>query len=218
MGFAMTCRASSMRTVCIFAGASEAGSIFVRSKTPMPPRSSCACPCLPRSLRRESGASHRITRHSKKVGGAPPKLRPPAERSPMTFKIPIYKVKLVRDYMASYPTEFFDDPRPAADFFYRLIGSADREHTAALFLDEWKRTLSATIIGIGTLTSVAVRAREVFKAAVLASAHSLIFSHNHPLGSAEPSKNDILSTRYLMTAGACLGIRVRDHIIVSSDG
>lgn len=78
-----------------------------------------------------------------------PELHPQAERSPMTFKIPVYKVKLVRDYTASYPTEVFDDPRPAADFFYRLIGSADREHTAALFLDEWKRPLGATIIGIG---------------------------------------------------------------------
>jgi DNA repair protein RadC len=136
----------------------------------------------------------------------------------MTFKIPIYKVKLVRDYTASYPTEVFDDPGPAAAFFYRLIGSADREHTAALFLDEWKRPLGATIISIGTLTSAPIRAREVFKGAVLASAHSLVLSHNHPMGNPSPSDNDILSTRMLMTAGACLGIRVRDHIIVSTDG
>ena len=44
-------------------------------------------------------------------------------------------------------------------------------------------------------------AREVFKAALLANAHSLILSHNHPSGSIQPSDQDIRLTRALVSVG-----------------
>ncbi len=49
-------------------------------------------------------------------------------------------------------------------------------------------------------------------------AASLIHVHNHPSGTLEPSKQDILMTKQLAEAGAILGIKVLDHIIVSKKG
>ena len=60
--------------------------------------------------------------------------------------------------------------------------------------------------------------REVFKAAVLANAASLIIAHDHPSGDPTPSRADQEMLRRLARVGALLGIRVLDYIIVGAGG
>ncbi len=132
-------------------------------------------------------------------------------------KISLYKVKLVRDRVVTFPGAVFEDTRTAAAFFHRLIGSADREHIAVLFLDEHGVPRGASIVGIGTVASVKVHAREIFKAAILASADSIIIAHNH-VGAPFPSPEDLRATRSLVLASKQLGIRIRDHLIVAPSG
>src|SRR5450432_455635 len=88
----------------------------------------------------------------------------------MDDRIPLYKLKLVRERWAICPCICFDEPQFAAAFFHRLIGQADREHSAALFLDVHLKPTGCTILGIGSLVSTPMPAREVFKAALLANA------------------------------------------------
>jgi DNA repair protein RadC len=135
----------------------------------------------------------------------------------MTQRVPIYSVRLIRDRYASIPPTI-RDAGAAAEFFQRLIGQADREHVAALFLDHDQRPVGSTIAGIGSINSVPVHAREVFKAAILAGAFSIILAHNHPLGSSEPSPGDLHMTRKLVLVSKHLGIPITDHIIVSPSG
>jgi len=136
----------------------------------------------------------------------------------MSVIIPIYKVKLVRERTASFPSDIVREPKVTAAFFHNLIGSADREHFAALFLDVHERPTGASIIGVGTLTSVMVHVREVFKAAILASAKTLIVCHNHPGGVPVPSAADLRIIRRLSAAGRYLDIPVRQHLIVTPSG
>ena len=70
---------------------------------------------------------------------------------------------------------------------------------------------------MGSLTCSIVHPREVFKAAILANAASVIFLHNHPSGSTEPSGDDIEATNMLCKAGAILGINILDHLIITSN-
>ncbi len=56
--------------------------------------------------------------------------------------------------------------------------------------------------------------REVFKAAVVANAASVVIAHNHPSGDPTPSPEDHAMTRRLCRAGELLGICVQDHVIV----
>jgi len=63
-----------------------------------------------------------------------------------------------------------------------------------------------------------VHPREVFADVITERAASVILAHNHPSGTLEPSKQDILMTRQLVEAGAILGIKVLDHLIVSKKG
>jgi DNA repair protein RadC len=69
-------------------------------------------------------------------------------------------------------------------------------------------------VGRGTLDTVLVNPREVFKAALLANAAAIVVAHNHPSGDPAPSSDDLDVTRRLATAGEVLGIAVLDHIIV----
>lgn len=66
----------------------------------------------------------------------------------------------------------------------------------------------------GTLNSALVHPREAFTHAVAASAHAVIFVHNHPSGDPTPSQADREITRRLKQAGELLDIRMLDHLIL----
>ena len=48
------------------------------------------------------------------------------------------------------------------------------------------------------------------------SAAAVLFVHNHPSGDPEPSREDLELTSRLREAGALMGVRVLDHIIIGS--
>ena len=79
------------------------------------------------------------------------------------------------------------------------------------------RPINFTIISMGCLDSSLVHPREVVKASILSNASGVILLHNHPSGTVEPSKDDIISTDRLKNAFNLMGIRVLDHIIVGND-
>ena len=135
------------------------------------------------------------------------------------MRMPVYKLKLVRGGWMAFPPIDMQHPQLAAYFFHRMIGQAAVEHSAAIFLDPVGQVTGSTIIATGDLASVPMIAREVFKAAILANASSVIVSHNHPAPScSKPSAADIRATKRLIRAGSILGIDVLDHIIVTPYG
>ncbi len=69
---------------------------------------------------------------------------------------------------------------------------------------------------MGCLSSSIVHPREVFKAAILANAASVLFMHNHPLEDTEPGLDDIEITKRLYKAGDNLGINILDHLIITT--
>jgi DNA repair protein RadC len=66
------------------------------------------------------------------------------------------------------------------------------------------------------LNSSIVHPREVFKAAIMNNAASIVLFHNHPSGDPEPSPEDKSVTKRLVEAGKLMGIHVMDHIIIGS--
>jgi DNA repair protein RadC len=69
-------------------------------------------------------------------------------------------------------------------------------------------------ISDGTLDTILVHPREVFKAAIAANAAAIVLAHNHPSGDPTPSEADIKVTRDLIRAGQLLKIEVLDHVIL----
>jgi DNA repair protein RadC len=77
-----------------------------------------------------------------------------------------------------------------------------------------RRPIGLEVISNGTLDTILVHPREVFRPAVILSAAAIILCHNHPSGDPEPSAADIKVTRELIRAGQVLKIEVLDHIIL----
>jgi DNA repair protein RadC len=106
-------------------------------------------------------------------------------------------------------------PEQAAALLIPRYGDRAQEHVGLLALDAKSRVVKEVVVTVGTLDGSLVHPREVFKAALLANACSVILFHNHPSGDCEPSAKDIEITRRLTEAGLTMGIEVADHIIVA---
>ena len=70
------------------------------------------------------------------------------------------------------------------------------------------------MVSIGGLNAAVVRVADVFKAAIVANAASILIAHNHPSGDVTPSPEDVRITEMLVDAGKLLDIGVLDHIII----
>ena len=66
----------------------------------------------------------------------------------------------------------------------------------------------------GTMDTLLVHTREIFRAAVLAGAAAIVLMHNHPSDEATSSEAGIKVTRDLIRAGQLVKIDVLDHVIV----
>jgi len=101
--------------------------------------------------------------------------------------------------------------------YVRGIATSDRENMHVLHLDVRNRVIGSERVAIGTLDSVEVHPREVFKGAILNNASRIILAHNHPSGLVTPSKADIDLTKRLGEIGKMMGIPVLDHVIVGTE-
>ena len=90
----------------------------------------------------------------------------------------------------------------------------DVESLIVVFLNTRRRPIGFQVISTGTLDTLLVHPREVFKAAIVMNAAAIILSHNHPSGDPTPSEADIKVTREMVRAGQLLKIEVLDHVIL----
>lgn len=83
-----------------------------------------------------------------------------------------------------------------------------------ILLNTRRRLIRVEEIADGTLDTILVHPREVFKVAISANAAAVVLAHNHPSGDPAPSEADIKVTRDLIRAGQLLKIEVLDHVII----
>ena len=88
------------------------------------------------------------------------------------------------------------------------------ETLQVLSLNRRHRLVRVDEIADGTLDTLLVHPREVFKHAIAANAAAIVLAHNHPSGDPAPSEADIKVTRDLIRAGQLLKIDVLDHVII----
>jgi DNA repair protein RadC len=113
-------------------------------------------------------------------------------------------------------------PDDAVQYWRKHIATAphfnpDCECFAVLMLNVRQRIRGHHLVSIGSLTEAMAHPREVFRAAVIGAAHSVILMHNHPSGDPSPSDADLRMTRRLVESGRILCIEVADHIVVGSN-
>lgn len=66
----------------------------------------------------------------------------------------------------------------------------------------------------GSVDSVGIEPRKIFKPALKTNAAALIMLHNHPSGKTEATRQDIETTRDIVEIGEKLGVEILDHVVV----
>jgi DNA repair protein RadC len=92
-----------------------------------------------------------------------------------------------------------------------------REQFKVMLCNRANRVLGIIDVAQGGIHQILVDPKLIFAAALKAAACEIILCHNHPSGSSRPGDTDKMLTRNLQAAGALLEIKVRDHIIITSE-
>jgi DNA repair protein RadC len=147
----------------------------------------------------------------------------PISQPPRKFREPQeYKVIALRDCPLPENMHLCDTPEQAVEYWNIHVTKTpyfdpERECFVVLMLNTRRRVRGHQLVSIGTLDTVLVHPRDVFRVAVIANASALVLLHNHPSGETEPSQADIKITRDLIRAGQLMKIEILDHIVIGSD-
>lgn len=109
-----------------------------------------------------------------------------------------------------------DTPERIADLLREESRFSMVECFQVVLLNTRRRLLGIERLSQGTLDTLLIHPREVFRPAILANASAVVLVHNHPSGDPNPSEQDIRVTRDLIRGGHLLKIDVLDHIILGS--
>lgn len=130
---------------------------------------------------------------------------------------PLYHLELVQDRDIPYDGNA-RTTEAAAQVFHKLLDSSPVEQMIVLYLSNSGKIVGAEKVGMGTVEMVSTLPTELFRGAIVKAVPEVILCHNHPSGEPKPSIPDMQFTMSVVELGAFLGVRVRDHIIVSPNG
>jgi len=131
--------------------------------------------------------------------------------------VPKIQVSMVKEIFVSNTTYSCSEAVAHSEIVEKELRNSDREKFICLHFNFKNQIISYEVVSMGSLNCSIVHPREVFKAAILANSASVVFIHNHPSGSTEPSLDDIEITKRLGKAGDILGINVLDHLIIGNN-
>lgn len=103
-----------------------------------------------------------------------------------------------------------------AQFIASKLANEKQEKFMVIGLDNKLRLVRCDIIAIGTLNSVNLSTRDIFRMPLECGCAYLAIAHNHPSGDPTPSDEDIQMTVDLINISKMLGIKLIDHIVVGN--
>jgi DNA repair protein RadC len=132
-----------------------------------------------------------------------------------------YKIVSLRECPLPASLAECDTPDKVAEYWRLHVATnpyfnPECECFVVLLLNTRRRVKGHQLVSIGTLDTILVHPREVFRIAVATSAAAVVLAHNHPSGDPTPSEADIKVTRDLIRAGQLMKIEVLDHVIMGN--
>ena len=123
-----------------------------------------------------------------------------------------YAVELVKDDDCKYEAKIntaYDAYRKILEVF-RLDKKAE-EYCVMFCLDTKNNAIGAFLISNGTVNLSNFIVTDFIKRAIHCNSKRIIIAHNHPSGSTEPSRHDIIATKKINEACNLMGIDFLDH-------
>ena len=108
--------------------------------------------------------------------------------------------------------------RSVYDYFYPIMTDLQVEECHVLFLNQSSKVIDSMRVSQGGLSNASVDIRCILREALLRRATSLVLCHNHPSGTAVPSRQDDELTRSLAEAARRVDMPLLDHVIFTEQG
>lgn len=127
--------------------------------------------------------------------------------------------QLFRQYMDTKlrPDEVYDTTEKRFEFFIPKFIGRTVETLFIAALDGSDHIITYQLLDEGNFNQVPMIASNVVKFALKHQSDRIILSHNHPLGVAAPSRDDLYTTSSLRKALCEIGILLEDHIIIGKN-
>jgi DNA repair protein RadC len=140
---------------------------------------------------------------------------------PLFASMPLVGLQVLRDAEVPYADATCENPDRIAAYWRDVIMKDPRhrndvESVYAFHMNARRRVTGYALVSQGTLDTILVHAREVFRTAIVSSAHAVVIAHNHPSGDPTPSEADVKVTRDLIRAGQLLKIDLLDHVVIAN--
>lgn len=111
----------------------------------------------------------------------------------------------------------FSDPAAISGFYMQDMRHMEQEELHLMMLNTKNVLIKDSLIFRGTVNMSVASPREMFIEALRYHAVHIILVHNHPSGDPSPSNEDMRLTAQVKEAGALLGIRLLDHIVIGDN-
>lgn len=118
----------------------------------------------------------------------------------------------LKQELSEKPT--IDSAKHAMQFLLSTMRDYRSEVFACLFMDTKNQLIRYEELFVGSINQANIYPREVVKLVLKYNAASVIFAHNHPSGSYQPSNSDKQITSRLKQALDLIDVAVLDHVIV----
>lgn len=134
-----------------------------------------------------------------------------------------YLFKMIKEAYITYEIEKTNDKsyltcsEEFGTYFQLYLANAEVEKLAVMGLNSKGKMLAVDIIGEGDISSLTVSCRKILEFVINSKATEVVVAHNHPGDVAFPSNADIKATVNIKDSLESIGVRLRDHIIVTND-
>lgn len=122
--------------------------------------------------------------------------------------------RMAREIRAEAP--LLETPDQVANLLREEYRQISVESFKIILLNRRNRLIRVENVSQGTVDSILIHPREVFRHAISANACAVIIAHNHPSGDPTPSSADLSATTDIVRAGQVLKIDVLDHVIIGA--
>ena len=110
-------------------------------------------------------------------------------------------------------TKRFTSFAAIGEYLQSLYVNERHEKVTMLCLDNSGKLLTCRVINEGTLTSVELDTRRIVQTALQHGATAAVLAHNHPVGIALPSEEDVAATKQLLYALKMVDVKLIDHMV-----
>jgi DNA repair protein RadC len=116
-----------------------------------------------------------------------------------------------------YNTDKVIDLEHLGEYFVPKFIGKDTEEVYLLLMDSKCKELFCGIVSKGSFTSSDVPVKRIVELTMKYNAYTAVLAHNHPSGSAIPSRADLKITKKLISTLQLVDSQLIDHIIVADN-